>query len=206
MTELQIKKALVEFFVKKNDDLILGAEVSFQYGERRADIITIENGLATAYEIKSAGDNISRLEYQLESYKSFFDFCYIVCEKNHLNAIRSSVSKNFGIIVVDDSSLKFIRKSHQFKMHDKEVLASYFPINRLKQLTGIKSPLSKHELCIYASKNISKEILHKESRNEMMMRYITPSEMLRMDIIEKVNADDIYTLTKRPPSYLVKRS
>ncbi|WP_265437180.1 sce7726 family protein [Aeromonas media] len=205
MTELQIKKALVEFFVRKNKQLILGAEVSFQYGERRADIITIENELATAYEIKSAGDNISRLEYQLDSYRSFFDFCYIVCEKNHLSSIRSSVSKKFGIIVVNDTGLEFIRKSHQFKMHDKEVLASYFSIDKLRQLTGIKSSISKHELCVYASKHLSKEMLHRESRKEMTNRYITPSEMLRMDTLDRVNADDIYTLTKRPPSALRKR-
>lgn len=204
MTELQIKRILVENFLKLDKELVIGAEVPFQYGERRADIVTLIDNIATSYEIKSAGDNISRLSYQLDSYKSFFDFCFIVCEVVHLEPIRKLVPTSFGIIVVSEDGLKYVRKSKQFKMHNKEVLASYLPVRQLRKLTHGKIINSKHELCTFVSKNYNKDLIYKLSREALYERYSINSALLRSDSNGLVTDDDIFTITKRPPEELTK--
>ncbi|MFM4984941.1 sce7726 family protein [Aeromonas veronii] len=204
MTELQIKRILVEKFIKLNREIIIGAEVPFQYGERRADLITLDGYIATSYEIKSAGDNTSRLSYQLDSYKSFFDFCFIVCEIVHLDAIRKLAPTSFGIIVVNENEIQFVRKSKQFKMHNKETLASYLPVNTLRKLTRGKNIKSKHELCSFISKNYSKDFIYRLSREALHDRYSINSALLRSDSNGLVTDDDIFTITKRPPEKLIK--
>ena len=58
--------------------IIIGSEFRFDFGARRADIITICDGIATAFEIKTSGDNVTRLPQQIYGYKKYFDFCFIV--------------------------------------------------------------------------------------------------------------------------------
>lgn len=94
MKEIEIKKLLVKHVLSLYKDVTVGAEVPFNYGSRRADVISIHNGMATAYEIKGAGDTIERLSYQIKSYKDYFDFCFIVCEKSNLQQIRKVVGQS----------------------------------------------------------------------------------------------------------------
>jgi len=206
MTELEIKKALIEYFLKDDANITIGAEVPFQYGERRADLITLKDGLATAYEIKGSGDNISRLDYQLISYKSFFDYCYIVCEKNHLDVIKNKINRTIGLILIEGNLVHIIRKSHKFTRHSKEILASSLPVIKLRTLTNNFKIRSKHDLCHYAEKHCSLLELRTATREFLTNRYNISTSLLRADVKNVINTDDIITLTKRPPGLLFKRS
>ena len=61
MDEIQIKTKVVGFLYKRDPSFILACEVPFAYGARRADVISIYGYEATAFEIKSVGDKVSRL-------------------------------------------------------------------------------------------------------------------------------------------------
>jgi hypothetical protein len=69
----------------------------------------------------------------MDSYKEYFDYCYIVCVNQNLDAVRKKISTNVGIIVVDDISVKRIRKS-VLPGKKKLCLASTIPVNELKKI------------------------------------------------------------------------
>ncbi|MGG2121552.1 sce7726 family protein, partial [Escherichia coli] len=100
------------------------------------------------YEIKSEKDSVERLVYQIDSYKEYFDYCYIVCVNQNLDAVRKKISTNVGIIVVDDISVRRIRKAKRIARQEKLCLASTIPVNELKKIVMQKKGLSKYELCV----------------------------------------------------------
>ncbi|HCB2440337.1 TPA: sce7726 family protein, partial [Escherichia coli] len=97
MKEIDIKLKIVEFLLNSEPaDTYLAAEVRFSFGSRRADIVSISSDIATVYEIKSEKDSVERLVYQIDSYKEYFDYCYIVCVNQNLDAVRKKISTNVG--------------------------------------------------------------------------------------------------------------
>jgi hypothetical protein len=71
----------------------------FRIGDCKADV-SILNGTATVYEIKSERDSLSRLEKQIETYKSFYAKVYVIAGVNHVEAIRGMVSDDVGIMIL----------------------------------------------------------------------------------------------------------
>ncbi|EPC7290611.1 TPA: sce7726 family protein [Vibrio vulnificus] len=203
MKEMQIKTILVKHLLSYDAEQVLGCEVPFQFGSRRADVVSMTSEAFTAYEIKGAEDKTDRLAYQTSSYKSYFDFCYIVCEESNLSQVRNSIGREIGIILVSPNNAAIIRKSYQFKRHDKENLASTLPVPLLRKLIGISAARSKHELCVKASKLLSLDEIRKLSRQDMMGRYLLSNEILKKELGEVVTSDDILTLTRMPPDNLV---
>jgi len=207
MKELQIKTQLVEYLIEQNNDIILGAEVPFQYGSRRADIISLSTDIASVYEIKGAGDSTIRLEYQIKSYKKYFDYCFIVCEESNLNQVRKAIKNEVGLLVISlDGQIRQIRKSRQFKRLDKEVLASTLPVTLLKKNVSDKKLRSQHELCEAIAKKMSLIEIKGVSRNNLTSRYRQMSDLLKNETLKKITSDDIMTITNRPPNALIKRS
>lgn len=207
MKEIDIKKVLVRHLLDKEPNAVLGAEVPFKYGSRRADIIAIQSDLsATAYEIKGAGDSAERLAYQVESYKEYFDFCYIVCEVDNLSQIRKNIGKEIGIMLVSESSISQIRKSKQFKRHDKESLASTVSTKMLKAVTGNRELRSKHDLGMELVSNKTLDFIRQLSRKELTQKYGIVTSLLRKETSKVINSDDIQTITRMPPNNLFLRS
>ncbi|HGY9588545.1 TPA: sce7726 family protein [Vibrio harveyi] len=208
MTELDIKVILVRHFLEHSKDFVIGAEVPFLFGERRADLAVLEEGSLTAYEIKSARDNVARLGYQIDSYKKFYDFCYVVCESGNLSEVRAALPREIGILMIEDNAVVKVRASKQFKRHDKIVLSSVLSVQKLKNLVK-NSNLnlrSKNELCEFVSKNSTMEYLRELSRSDFVEKYGVVSRLLRQETTLHLNSDDIYTITKRAPTNLKRRT
>ncbi|WP_316677802.1 MmcB family DNA repair protein [uncultured Tolumonas sp.] len=205
MTELQIKILLVKYFLKKYEDFVVGSEFSFQFGERRADLALLNFGYLTAFEIKGARDTVSRLGYQIESYKKFFDFCFVVCEQNNLADVRDAIPKEVGILLADCNGIKHIRQSKCFKRHDKLILTSVLSVQKLNVLAKGTYLRSKHDLCKFISKNNSLEFLRKLSRDDFIEKYGMVSRLMKQETTLSLTSDDIYTITKKAPSPLKKR-
>lgn len=202
MKEIQIKTLLVEHLLKYHDDIIIGSEVAFQFGSRRADIISIINDTAIAYEIKGVSDSVERLEYQMKSYKLYFDYCYVVCEKNNLTTIRKNIRKEVGIMVIQNEEIKQVRKPKRFKKHNKCYLASTLPITELRKYIKSGKYRSKHDLCIALAVELSSEEIRKLSRNNLKLKYQAQTNLLRRDILCKVHSDDIVTISRSSPGTL----
>jgi len=71
----------------------------FRIGDCKADV-SILNGTATVYEIKSERDSLSRLAKQIETYKNFYAKVYVIAGDNHVEAIRAMVSDDIGIMIL----------------------------------------------------------------------------------------------------------
>lgn len=205
MTELEIKKLIVRYFLEKYENFVVGSEFSFQFGERRADLALLDDGHLTAFEIKSARDTISKLSYQIESYKKFFDFCFVVCEASNLAEVRSTISRDVGILLAESGGITHIRQSKQFKRHDKRVLSSALSVQKLSALSKGRNLRSKHDLCEYVSKKNTLESLRQLSRNDFNGRYAVTSKLLKQETTLHLTSDDIYTITKKAPSLLKRR-
>lgn len=205
MSELEIKKILLKYFLMKYENFVVGSEFAFQFGERRADLALLDSGYLTAFEIKGANDTVSRLDYQIKSYKQFFDFCFVVCEKSNLANVRGAIPKDVGILLVESNDIKHIRQSKLFKRHDKLLLTSALSVQKLNSLAKGVFLRSKHELCSYVSKHSSLISLRKISRNDFIEKYGEVSRLIKQETTLHLNSDDIYTITKKAPSSLKKR-
>lgn len=69
----------------------------FRAGNCKADL-AILNGTATAYEIKSERDSLSRLANQIENYKKVFTKIYIIAGENHVRNVVEATPSDVGIL------------------------------------------------------------------------------------------------------------
>lgn len=116
MTESEIKAALSDYLIRNqilNNKSVLINELPFadflrKGSSRRADLVVVGSHLR-AFEIKSDGDNLERLNGQIEAYNNYFNHLTIVTVKKHLDTIVRLTENNVGIIVIDciDSSYSF---------------------------------------------------------------------------------------------------
>lgn len=195
MKEIEIKKILIESLIKDEGN-ILSSEFRFNFGTRRADIICMTKSDLIAFEIKGTGDNTSRLEAQIDSYRKYFDLCYIVCEKYNLQSIRKKVPHNIGVMVVDGENIIQLRKAKNIKKHDKVTLASTIDIRTLRKMISNKKVKSKHELCELFSAQRKLNEVREISRYDLFMRINNSYKIFLSELGSKVHSDDILTLTR----------
>jgi len=203
MKELEIKIKLIEFLLASSfSESFLAAEVRFSFGARRADIVAINDEVATVFEIKSANDSVDRLHYQVESYKDYFDYCYIVCVKENISSVRSKISKNIGIVIVDDNGVTIKRKAGRSARLNKIALASTLPVSELKRMTLEKNKTSKYDLCVILSQAKSLAEIKKLSRNYLLTTIKKNFSIFNSEVGEKISPDDILTITRMPPGVI----
>ncbi len=205
---MDIKVRLVQYLLKSASDYgqVINSEYRFQFGSRRADIVQLADSLATVFEIKSSRDNTERLGIQLESYKKYFDYCYVVCEPSNLDSVKSKTSHDVGIVVVSDDSVKYIRRSRQFKRLDKLSLASTLSTQTLKKITSNKRLTEKYALCQQLAKEKGTQDIRLISRKEMTLNILPIFSQFIDDIGDVIIPDDIYQLSRAPAKKLTKTS
>ncbi|MBP5979337.1 MAG: sce7726 family protein [Halomonas sp.] len=206
MTEIEIKKLLVHYAISNYSDCVLGAEVPFQFGERRADLAVLTCNLFMGFEIKSKNDKTDRLAYQNKSYKGFFDYCILVCEKQNLKEIRRAIPDTFGIFLASENGLVKIRKPKMIKRHNKLLLTSTLSVSKLKKIPGTKHLRSKYEMCKYISEIKTMQELRALAKEDFLEKYGPASRLIKKEIISLINSDDILTITKKSPTKLIRRT
>lgn len=207
MKEIDIKTRLVKFLLTNGqNNKILGSEVRFNNGSRRADIVAINEDEASVYEIKGSGDSVDRLDYQLVSYKEYFDFCYIVCEPSNIQQIQQNCPTKVGILVVSENMVKVVRKAQKYKRLNKLALTSTLHTSLLRKLTGNNTAKSKHELCVIFSKKTNLQEIKKISRDKITEKLRESYLVFLGELGETVNPDDILTLTRMPSNLLSRRT
>lgn len=65
----------------------------------RADVVDV-NGRLIAFEIKSARDNLSRLNRQVAAFSRVFDQVSLVCDGRHLTAAEAVIPAWWGLVEV----------------------------------------------------------------------------------------------------------
>lgn len=208
MKEIQIKIKLVEYLRATYPSAVFACEVPFDFGKRRADVVVLQDNLAHVFEIKSAGDAVERLPYQIAGYQQFFDFCFAVGEPENIEAIQRTVSQDVGILSVTPDGVNLIRKPTRGHWHDKLMLASAFPVPILSKMlreVAVPSsqwPRSQVEKAKLIAEKFNIEELRIRSRNFLVQKYLAGSRYLVLDTLEQLTPDEIQTITRVQPIVL----
>ncbi|MEL8989641.1 protein cII, partial [Escherichia coli] len=132
--------------------------------------------------------------------------CYIVCVNQNLDAVRKKISTNVGIIVVDDISVRRIRKAKRIARQEKLCLASTIPVNELKKIVMQKKGLSKYELCVSLANEKSLAEIKSLSRKFLLNNIMKNFKIFHNEIGEILSPDDILTITRMPPGKILRFS
>ena len=73
-----IKTRLIDYLLENYETEIIGLEVPYLFGYRRADLVTIIDNKTIAFEIKSELDSLSKLPAQIGDYIDVFNEVYVV--------------------------------------------------------------------------------------------------------------------------------
>jgi hypothetical protein len=121
-------------------------EVLFSIFHHRADLLILSEHFH-AIEIKGEFDNLARLPMQLQNYLNSFDKVSVVTVPKHLTRIKKIISPNVGLILVENNSMKIVRKASINKRLNKMSLLMFLDRNSLRKMfSPNKKNLSMHEL------------------------------------------------------------
>ncbi|HDX2805576.1 TPA: protein cII, partial [Escherichia coli] len=129
-----------------------------------------------------------------------------VCVNQNLDAVRKKISTNVGIIVVDDISVRRIRKAKRIARQEKLCLASTIPVNELKKIVMQKKGLSKYELCVSLANEKSLAEIKSLSRKFLLNNIMKNFKIFHNEIGEILSPDDILTITRMPPGKILRFS
>ena len=145
MNDRQIRNILVAFLKTNYNEMRIYHEKSI--GGATCDLMMVTPKSLIGFEIKSDQDNFQRLNSQITYYDKFFTYNYIVVGISHAKTIESKVPEWWGILVIDENSIKINRKASLNK--------HYIPISRLSILwkLELKNILNYFHLPSYALKD-----------------------------------------------------
>lgn len=166
LRDSDIRNVLSNYLISRysNDpDTKIVNEMGVIHGQSRVDMAVI-NGILHGYEIKSESDNLLRLPSQISDYNKVFDRMTIVVQRSHLNEVRGTVPKWWGIILVTQRkgqiNLRNLRKGQKNPEGDafsiSQLLWREEALEILKQKGLQKGYLSKPRKILY--KRICEEL------------------------------------------------
>jgi hypothetical protein len=69
----------------------------FRVGGCKADLVIL-NGTATAYEVKSERDSLTRLQRQIAAYTTVFSRVYVITAETHVSSVMNSLPAEIGVL------------------------------------------------------------------------------------------------------------
>lgn len=147
----EIKEVFANYLQNNFNIDSMGYEVMYGTSRRVVDMLAIIKNRTYAIEIKSASDNIKRLEGQINEYQKIFDYTIVVCSKNHITEISSLLNKNIGIYLINKKIISLIRKPTLNKKTIKFEMLNTIPSILVKKKYNIKGYLNSDEIRVKAS-------------------------------------------------------
>ena len=191
----QIKIKLIDFLIEQQDSCVIASEVPFYQGHRKADLIQLSSNKTTAFEIKSDRDNLNKLSKQLNDYNQTFSFCYLVTTPKHLTAARKATPSKTGIIILEDSRLKVVRRPLENKRLSKHSLALALSSQKINKLTEERAqPDAIHEKRLHVENQIATRRLKKYFYQGLVEKYQMKFKNFMMDRGLKTTLTDLYYL------------
>ncbi|WP_104697784.1 MULTISPECIES: MmcB family DNA repair protein [unclassified Helicobacter] len=197
MTEKQIKCLFLQEMIKENRDLLFASiEVPIIGGKRKMDILSVEKNNIVGYEIKSAKDNLTKLEGQLEDYLKICDKVYVILDKKFSNSIVK-LPQDVGIYFFDIENKKFILNRKAKKNTPLAYYQSLFIAqNTLKEYRE-RSNQTAFEIRHHIVQKFKKTDLKKMIISELSDRYMENFLLLRSEFERNLNTihpDDLFLL------------
>lgn len=201
MKELEIKRLLIQELANQEGVTALASEFVFDFGRRRADMISIANEFSVGYEIKSYFDKLTNLAAQLHSYLMIFDYVYVVCDKRHLEKVREIAPKKVGLYLARGNELVLKRKAKLNKKLDILVLLDAFPLPVLQAAFSMRAR-SKLDLCHKIISCNSLSSVRGKLISYISDKYFEQTRFFHEDAGDLVTLDDVYSLFSTAPQVL----
>lgn len=167
----------------------------FRVRDCKADV-TILNGTATVYEIKSERDSLSRLERQVETYKDFFAAVYVIAGENHIDGVRAIIPSDVGIMRLSTRhQISTIRSAKiQPSRTSPEVIFDSIRVEEAKRILALL------ELPI---PNVPNTVIHAALREQFLGLDSTKAHRAMVEVLKQTrNLLPLSTLIKNLPGSL----
>lgn len=120
--EADIKNIIINHLInneifEKSDTLI--NEFTIGDYSRRVDLALIKPNKLYAYEVKSASDNLLRLEGQIKTYLEYFDKVTVVAAAKHIDKILDLAPLNVAVWQLESEKIKVVRRGRTNTVSDK---------------------------------------------------------------------------------------
>lgn len=193
----QIKTRLIDYLLENYETEIIGLEVPYLFGYRRADLVTIIDNKTIAFEIKSELDSLSKLPAQIGDYIDVFNEVYVVlAEKYKRSSIISKLPQKVGIYYIDkNNKITLQRKAKEQKILNPDKLVYFFKKEEMIRLNNINSNFSLRKTREKFLKQNSIKNIVEYSKNILRNKY---QEQFRIFLNEKGKytlKEDLHLLT-----------
>ena len=197
-----LKTILIDYWIEKYKPELIINEFPFLKGDRRADLVFIQNNNLVGLEIKSELDSLKNLNIQIDNYIKVFDFVYILIDKKFLKSKEIKLlNKNVGIIIYNNN-LIIKRHAKNIKKFHKEDLISLLwrkDLDKLSNKKYIYLEDLKKEIC----RNYKIQEIKQQTTIALKERYgITFNSFLR-DRGNFTTIDDLQTITRIKKEHLL---
>lgn len=132
--EPDLKAIVIEQLINQNlltsEDTIIN---EFNIGDfsRRVDLAVIRKNKIYAYEIKSEGDSLARLEPQVKKYLEYFDKVTVITAPKHTSKALKMTPSNVGIWEISASTISIIRRGKLSSKIDKLKFIDFMTVSDL---------------------------------------------------------------------------
>lgn len=157
-----LKYKLFEYHLNKPN--VIGA-FEIKVNTSRVDFLTI-NGHTTSYEIKSALDNLCKLDKQMSDYILAFEYNYLVIDEKHIEKVREFLPACFGLWSYNLGKYKKLIKA---KLSDK--INGEVQLKLLTKKELIVNFPNYHGLITDILKNESSEYINSQFKKILKKRY-----------------------------------
>lgn len=193
----QIKTILIDYLLKNFNIELIGIEVPYLSGYRRADMVALINNKLVGFEIKSELDSLSKLLNQINDYIDVFNEVYVIlAEKYKHSSIVSKLPQKVGIYYIDkDNELLLRRKAKEQKILNPEKLIYFFKKNEMVRLNKINSKFSLRKTRELFLKQNSIKNITEYSKNILRNKYQEKYKTFLNEKGEYTIREDLYLLT-----------
>ncbi|MDC5869872.1 sce7726 family protein [Vibrio europaeus] len=172
-------KALLLSHLKENNQLealdIIISEFTVANYSRRVDLATFCHNEWHAYEIKSIGDSLTRLEGQISTYLQYFDRVTVVANKKHIDKVTQIAPKSVGIWLAEErGQIKIIRKGRSKKVKTKPQLIEMMTVSELARLAkeqGVYKGSMKRKDLVNVASSLKVELLREGVFKSLAKKY-----------------------------------
>lgn len=190
-----VKTSLIDFWLKNSNVNLIINEAPFFKGNRRADLIMINNKDLLGFEIKSELDTLKNLKSQVLDYKKIFDFVYVVIDKKFKDCKElKELPDQVGIILYDrDITIK--KDAKKIKKFNKNNLISLLWRNDLEYLLNRKK-MDIDDLKALAQRKLTIEKIKTQIVTALQERYGLNYKYFLLDRGNYTTIEDLRTITR----------
>lgn len=199
--EAKIKLSLIQYLLRTDKyNSIIATEVPINQTQNIVDVLQISTTVSSAFEIKSDRDNFSRLDKQIQSYSSVFNYVSVVISENNYKAVLPLIPKKIGIMLIKESDIIVKRKPSEIKKLSKNALAKIIWKNNLLKIMSSKftthqlKGLSDYELRKLLIKYYNLKEIRSFAYDFLMQKYSSSFINFKKNLGAQIHEDDLVEL------------